>query len=237
MNKGCFWLKRWRKEEKGSFTLEAAFVFPAMFVVVLMFMLFGMYLYQKTIVYYAAAVTSERAVFNWDNSHRDPKSGMLLTLRFDSLYRRLGTESALASMFGFNGRKEAREITISEEAAASAETDNSDLIRSKLIRSSLWLSESSLPYTGKARYLADGFSRYIEVDLRKHRKLLPWEGNSIMEEPGVIAKRYIVDPVEFIRSIDLTRYYSAKLMNHPMGKTTAKSRAKEVLASYGQNNK
>lgn len=230
-------LKRWSKDERGSYTLEAAIVLPTLFAMVLVFLIFGMYLYQKTVVYYAAAVTSERAAFSWDNSHRDPKTGMLLEPQYDGLYRHLGSDGALASLFGLDGKEEERTIEIPEEADESGAGEKTDFAVKKLVKASGWMSTASLPYDGAARYVGNGLSRLVEVKLRKPIQLLPWERSLIRGEPGASADGYVVDPVEFVRSVELVRYYSAKLSQYPMGRTTAKSRANEVLASYGQNTK
>lgn len=224
-------------DERGSFTLEASIVFPLLFAMVLAFLIFGMYLYQKTVVYYAAAITSERAAFSWDNSHRDPKSGMLLEPQYDGLYRRLGSDGALASIFGLDGKEEGRSIDIPEEATDSGAGDKTDNTIIKLASASVWMTTASLPYDGTVRFIGNGLSRLVEVELRKPIQLLPWERSWIREEPGASADGSIVDPVEFVRSVELVRYYSNKFSNYPRGRTTAKSRANEVLASYRQNTK
>lgn len=224
-------------DERGSFTLEAAIVFPLLFAMVLAFLISGMYLYQKTVVYYAASVTSERAAFSWDNSHRDPRSGMLLEPQYDGLYRRIGTDGALASLFGMDGKEEGRSIDIPEDARDDGAGDQADNTLAKLTSASVWMTTASLPYDGTVRYSGNGLSRLVEVELRKPIQMLPWERSWIPGEPGASAGGPIVDPVEFVRSVELVRYYSNKFSNYPRGRTTAKSRANEVLASYEQNMK
>lgn len=226
--------KRLVNGESGSVTLEAGVVFPLLLAMVLAFLIFGMYLYQKTVVYYAAAVTSERAAFSWDNSHRDSVTGMLLEPAYDGLYRRLGSDGALASLFGLDGKEEERTIAIPEEAMESGAGDKRDDAKLKLASASGWMTTASLPYDGTVRYIGNGLSRLVDVKLRKPIELLPWERSWIRGEPDAAAAGYIVDPVEFVRSVELARYYSAKFIHYPKGQTTAKSRANEVLASYEQ---
>ena len=236
-------LHRWRSDERGSFTLEGAMVFPVLFAMVLAFLFLGMYLYQKVVVFYAASVTSERAAFSWDNSSRDPESGMLPSPRYDKLYRRFGSDGALASLFGITqtdgGSRidwlEDTDSASSEDSGATGLSDESSGPRRKLRQASEWMYSAQLPYTGSAEYASSGLNRFVEVKLRHPLGLLPWENSSwIRGEPAAAGKGIIVDPVEFVRNVALVRYYTTKFANYPMGKTTAKSRAGEVLSSYGQ---
>lgn len=227
---------KWRKDESGSFTLEAVFVFPVLLAMVLVFLLLGMYLYQKVIVYYSASVTTERAAYSWDNSHREPTSGILLKLQYDGLYRRLGKDGQLASLFGIKNGGESMSVELPETSGNGSGHGSSSLIKQKLSQSAAWIPASSLPYAGRIAYARDGLGHYVEIILRKPIELFPWEGSWIKRPPEATAKGFIVDPVEFIRSVDLVRYYSAKFMNHPLGKTTAKAKAGKVLSSHGEKN-
>lgn len=225
--------RQWYKEEKGSFTLEASVVLPILFAMVLAFLLLGMYLYQKVMVYYSVSTISERAAFSWDNSHRDARSGMLLEPVYDDLYRRLGSDGALASLFGMTGDEDRRTVSLPDDLQESTDSESLDLSKRKLARSAAWLTSAGISYNGTVQYAGDGLSRYVQTGLYKPIRLLPFEGSWIRGEPDAEAKGYIVDPVEFIRSVDLARYYSAKLKHHFMGKSTAESRAGNILTSYG----
>ncbi|RJE91270.1 pilus assembly protein [Paenibacillus sp. 1011MAR3C5] len=229
--------RKWHKEEKGSFTLEASIVLPILLAMVLSFLLLGMYLYQKVIVFYSVSAISERAAFSWDNSYRDARTGILTKPVYDSLYRRLGSDGALASLFGLTGDESRRSVSLPEEIQESIDSENSDLTKRKLANSAQWLATAGLGYNGTVQYAGDGISRYVETSLRKPIRLMPFESSWIRGEPDGEAKSRIVDPVEFIRSVDLARYYSAKLKTHFMGKSTAESRAGDILHSYGSKGK
>lgn len=229
--------RKWHMDEKGSFTLEASVVLPILLAMVLAFLLLGMYLYQKVIVFYSVSAISERAAFSWDNSHRDARTGILTEPLYDGLYRRLGSDGALASLFGLIGDESRKSITIPEELEQSGSAENSDLTRRKLANAAAWLEGAGLGYNGTVQYNGEGLSRHVEATLRKPIRLLPFEGSWIRGEPDASAKSGIADPVEFIRSVDLARYYSVKLKTHFMGKSTAESRAGDVLKSYGSKGK
>lgn len=241
--------KFWRSDERGSFTLEGAMAFPVLLAMVIAFLFLGMYLYQKTVVFYAASVTSERAAFSWDNSSREPESGMLPSPSYDNLYWRFGSDGALASLFGLSRSDGGSIINWPEEAGlsggeglpgesgeAGVSEGSSELSgpRRKLISASEWMASAELPYTGSAAYVSSGLNRFVEVKLRHPLELIPWEKSWIRGESAAAGKGIIVDPVEFVRNVALVRYYTTKFANYPMGKTTAKSRAGEVLSSYGQ---
>ncbi|MFF2889024.1 TadE/TadG family type IV pilus assembly protein [Paenibacillus sp. NPDC057967] len=229
--------RQWHYDEKGSFTLEASVVLPILLAMVLAFLLLGMYLYQKVIVYYAVSAISERAAFSWDNSHRDARTGILTEPVYDGLYRRLGSDGALASLFGMTGDESRRSVSLPEEIQESSDFDSGDLTIRKLVNSARWLSAAGLSYSGTVQYTGDGLSRFVETALRKPIQLLPFESSWTRGEPDGKAKSGIVDPVEFIRSVDLARYYGAKLKTHFMGKSTAESRAGDLLNSYGGKGK
>ncbi|RJX41662.1 hypothetical protein D3P09_06805 [Paenibacillus pinisoli] len=228
--------RQWHKDEKGSFTLEASVVLPVLFAMVLAYLLLGIYLYQKVIIFYSVSAISERAAFSWDNSHRDAGTGILTEPLYDGLYRRLGSDGALASLFGLAGDESRRSISIPEEFQPGR-AENDDLARLKLANSAAWLEAAGLGYNGTVQYNGEGLSRHVEASLRKPIRLLPFESSWIRGEPDASAKSGIVDPAEFIRSVDLARYYSAKLKTHFMGKSAAESRAGNILKSYGSKGK
>lgn len=217
--------------QKGSFTLESSLVFPLLLAVVFAFMAFGLYLNQQMIVHYSAAVTAERAAFAWDNSHREPWSGFLPEPRYDGLYRRLGKDGAIAALFGLTGTDESAAVAIVPGGAPEGET-GSGLTRTKLYNAASWLESSGLSYTGEARYDAGGLNRYVRVSL-KHPLGLSGGNLPGGRVPKAAYSGTIVDPAEFIRTVDLARYYYAKFQNRGKGKEQSKSEAGQVLAKYG----
>ncbi|MCU6710910.1 pilus assembly protein [Paenibacillus sp. J5C_2022] len=225
----------WLAGDRGSYTLESAIVFPLLFAVVLLFLVLGLYLHQKVVVLYAAAITSERAAFAWDNSHRDPASGILLQPNYDGLYRRLGGDGALASMFGLAGEDGRTAVQWPVKPGSSDENDG--LTAQKLLRAARWMDGAELAYKGEISYGVSGLtgavvSRLVQPVASK----LPWEHGAMSEGPAAVYSGSVVDPVEFTRSVELVRYYTAKFGNRT-GAGRAKADAREVLASYGGSGK
>lgn len=226
----------WLKQERGSFTLESTIVFPILLALILFFIVFGMLIYQKAVLYYAGSVTAERAAFSWDNSHRDPRSGLLPVAQYDGLYRRIGADGALASLFGLNGEgadaAEELPIKAADESGDTRAGQGSKLAHRKILKSAQWLSDAGAYYEGQISYVHGMFKKKIEVQLKQPLELLPAEQWGEQRETSATAAAVIVDPIEFIRSVDLLRYYTLRFTRDDNGASSARANAGEVLASY-----
>jgi hypothetical protein len=62
--------------------------------------------------------------------------------------------------------------------------------------------------------------------------LVPLERTLGLSEPKTVASASIVDPVQFIRDVDLVRYYTAKFNNG-----TSKQKAGKALQAYSGGEK
>ncbi|WP_208414405.1 TadE/TadG family type IV pilus assembly protein [Paenibacillus castaneae] len=223
---------RWLKKEQGSFTLESTLVFPLLLALILLFIIFGMYMYQKVILYYAASTTAERAAFSWDNSFRAPKSGMLSESQHDGLYWRMTEDEMLSSLFGLGG--ESQELTVS--LPLESNNENNQLSLRKMKQAAQWLTHAGLVHEGQISYSRGLLKRSIEVKLKQPLSLGTLEQSWLKREPKTAAAASIVDPTEFIRSIDLVRYYSSKFAKKEGGAAQAKSQAGKALAPYQGDN-
>jgi hypothetical protein len=220
----------WLKREQGSFTLESTIVFPMLLGLILLFILFGMYMYQKVILYYAASATAERAAFGWDNSYREARNGMLTELRYDGLYWRINEDERLKSLFGTGGEKSDAALMIPSESSDDA--SEAALPMRKMEQSVRWIGQAGLPYEGQICYFGGVLKREIEVKLKSPFSNRSVEKSWLRREPMTVAAAAIVDPVEFIRSVDLVRYYTMKFADWAGGAGDARSQAGEVLAPY-----
>lgn len=223
-------LLHWLKKEQGSFTLESTFVFPMLMAIILLFILFGMYMYQKVVIYYAASATAERAAFSWDNSHRDPRNGILADSKYDGLYWRVGEDEMLTSLFGMAG--DAADASVALPLEIPDGENKSELAGRKMEQSVLWMKQAGLMYEGKISYSRGALKRMIEVRLKQPLSVQSLEEGWLKREPKSVASASIVDPMEFIRSVDLVRYYSTKFANNGGGAVQSKSQAGKVLAPY-----
>jgi hypothetical protein len=222
------------RSESGSFTLESSIVMPMLLAAIMLFIVFGMYIYQKVVIYYTASSTAERAAFAWDNSHRDTRSGMLLKPEYDGLYWRTGDNQMLQSLFGLarGGGGALVELSDSQDDAGAIQA--SSLPEHKLMQASAWLRDEEIHYKGELSFAHGILQNEVLVKLRQPLNLSSdvrqdgWFGR----EPKTVAAAIVVDPVEFIRNVDLVRYYTSRFQNRSGGPAISKTKAAEALAPY-----
>ncbi|MHA6485430.1 TadE/TadG family type IV pilus assembly protein [Paenibacillus sp. strain BS8-2] len=224
----------WR-DEAGSYSLESAFVFPILFLLILMFLFMGIFTYQNVVVTYAAAITSERAAFGWDNSHRDPKSGILTVVTHDGLYTNMGSDGAIGHLFDLVTGNEEAAVQLPIASGTSVGEKESTLTERKLSQASDWLTQSGLMYNGTTSLANEGLLRFVQTKLNKpigSSMMQPWGAGGFVDPTGN-GKSLITEPVSFIRHVDLARYYAHKFASAASGGSTAKKQAGDVLSSYG----
>lgn len=189
------------RSEEGSFTIEASLLLPIIMGIIMLLLFFSLYTYQRTMLLQASSVTAERAVYNWDNSHKGT-SGEFAAGEYDSLYWRIGEDGLLASLFGtgaLNGG-----VKLAVPAAG---------IQQALPEVKLWQSAENIPanMTGELIYSYSMASRTISAQLKRMLQLPMLDG--LLEDgavPVVTTRSVVTEPVEFIRTVELMRYYGAK---------------------------
>lgn len=204
-------------------------VLPSIFIALLALLLLSMYTYQHVVLYKNASIAAERTAFRWDNSYRDPVSGMGDTGQYDALYWRMAGNGALKSLFGGGTSGEEGRVTV--EIGASAKPS----LRSDEV-ASLSLSERKLdhgagyvpkPLAGEIS-VSGTLEKKVEVKLR-HPMTIPildrLMGGS---EPRTASNAAVVDPVELIRNVDLVRYYANRFNGNE------KEQASQILSERGQ---
>jgi len=213
------------RQERGSFTLESTFIFPLLLFLIFAFLLFSMMIYQKVVLYYSAAITAERASFSWDNSYRNPRNGMLTDRQYDGLYWRLSDDYLVGSLLGLDQAASGIKLAI------PGLEEEQGLAQRKLFSASQWIGHAEKqPFTGDIQYDRRVLSKAIQVRLKQPLTIEPLQKLLGVGEPASAARAAIVDPVEFIRSLDTVRYYSLKLANS--NNVSYKEQASQVLLSY-----
>lgn len=221
-------LKAKLKGDEGSFSIEASLVMPIVLMVTLILMLFCMYIYQQSILQQVASATVERAAYSWDNSHKDTVNGAFPKGKYDSLYWRLSDDQMLGTMFGWAGVGNTAAIMLPGNGS------NESLSTMKLSKISTLVTGNM---HGEISYENTLLLRKVSTQLNQIIHLSPLEkvlsGGSSIE---VSADAIVVEPVEFIRTVDLMRYYGAKFKGAG-GRSTNKSDAAQVLTKYGPTGK
>ncbi|UQZ35219.1 pilus assembly protein TadE [Paenibacillus sp. PK3_47] len=189
-------------DDEGSFTVEASMLLPVIVGITMLLLFFCLYSYQKSMLLQIASVSTERAAFNWDNS-RKSADGSFAAGEYDSLYWRIGEDNLLSSLFG--GGTGAGAVTLELPGEAKA---GGALPVIKLQQSAAVVPAN---LTGEMQYAYALAGRKVSAEL-KHVLNLPVLDGLLEDgaDPKVTARSVVTEPAEFIRTVDLMRYYGAK---------------------------
>jgi len=206
--------------DEGSFTIEASLLLPIIMFITMLLLFFCLYSYQKSILLQIGSAAAERTAYNWDNSHKET-TGSFAVNQYDSLYWRVGQDHLLGSLFGSG----AENGTVSVVLPAGNGSSTGSLPEIKLQHSAAAVPDN-MP--GEMSYTFGLTGRRIDVKLRQ---LLDFP---VLDEiladsgvPEVKALSIAVEPVEFIRTVDLMRYYGAKFQGEGGGSGTDPTMKKE----------
>ncbi|WP_339219626.1 TadE family protein [Paenibacillus sp. FSL W7-1332] len=215
--------RRW-KDDTGSFTVEASLVLPIVLMVTVLLLFLCLYIYQQSMLVQASAAASERTAYNWDNSHKIAATGSVEQGQYDSLYWRLTEDNVVGTLFGLAGGDSTRSITLPQ-----GEAEGGKLPELKMSKGGTAVPASM---EGEMRYTNQLLIRKVTTSLNEQVSLTPL--SRILDDGGQIkvsAQSIVVDPVEFIRTVDLMRYYGSKFQGGRNG--TDKAAAGEVLQKFG----
>lgn len=189
------------RSEEGSFTVEASLLLPIIMGIIMLLLFFSLYTYQRTMLMQASSVTAERTAYNWDNSHKDT-NGNYAAGEYDSLYWRIGEDGLLASLFGTGALNGGVKLAVPASG-----------VPEPLLELKLKQSADRLPanMTGELVYSYGLTSRTVSAELQRMLQLPVLDG--LLEDgatPVVKSQAVVTEPVEFIRTVELMRYYGAK---------------------------
>ena len=211
-------LKHRIEDERGSFTLESSLVSPVLLLAVFAVVFLGLVMYHRANVYHDAAMAAERSAFVWDNSHKDPATGLFSIERWDGLYWRT-TSDSVSDMFGFLFDNEPSRISLPDGApdAAPGQPEYKLHKAAGMLPSGL---EGTLTYDNKF------INRHVTVQLRKQSPLPPFLRNWIQPVADATVRSQVTEPVELIRTVDFVRSYIPLVVDK-----LSRRRANELLPS------
>lgn len=101
-------MKKFMKQEEGSFTLEASLVFPSLLIFTLICVFLSIIVFQKGTAMYSAHKAATNLAYTWNNSFKDVETGAFDASKYpgltgaDSLYWRIADNNIL-DVFGLSG--------------------------------------------------------------------------------------------------------------------------------------
>lgn len=204
--------------------MEASLVLPIVLMVTVLLLFLCLYIYQKSMLVQASAAASERTAYSWDNSHKFAATGSVEQGQYDSLYWRLTDDHVLGTLFGLASGDGTKSIQLPHGEEGSG----------KLPELKMSKGGTAVPASmaGEMRYSNQLLIRKVTTSLNEQVSLTPF--SRILDDGGQIkvsAQSIVVDPVEFIRTVDLMRYYGSKFQGGRNG--TDKAAAGEVLQKFG----
>ena len=201
---------------------------PIVLMVTIILMFFCMYIYQQSILQQVASAAVERSAYSWDNSYKETSSGGFQQGQYDSLYWRLTDDQMLNAMFGWAGAENKQSISLPGSGSSGTLPATKLSKVSKLVTGNM---------QGEITYQNTLLQRKVNTELDQliHLPSITQilSGGSKLEAS---AQSVIVEPVEFIRTVDFMRYYAAKFKGSG-GIATNKDDAAEVLNKYGSKKK
>jgi hypothetical protein len=204
--------------------VEASLVLPVVLMVTVLLLFLCLYIYQQSMLVQASAAASERTAYSWDNSHKIAASGSVEQGRHDALYWRLTDDNVVGTLFGLAGGNSTRSITLPQ-----GEAEGGELPELKMSKGGMAVPSSM---AGEMRYTNQLLIRKVTTSLNEQVSLTPI--SRMLDDGGRIevnSQSIVVDPVEFIRTVDLMRYYGSKFQGGRNG--TDKAAAGEVLQKFG----
>nr|WP_251377742.1 pilus assembly protein [Paenibacillus sp. YPG26] len=175
---------------------------PIVLICTMLLLFLCLYLYQTAILGQAAAVAAERAANTWDNSYRDARTGAFEADEHDGLYWRLTDDAMVQAIFGWAGSGQVSSLSLPTGGTGGS------LAVTKLSHTG---KEVPSHINGTMEYRRNLLLRKVTVSLDRLIHLAPLERamGSGLKQLGY-STSYVVEPAEWIRTVDLGRYYAAK---------------------------
>lgn len=191
------------KNEKGAIIVESTLVLPIVFCTILLLIFFSLFLYQNAVVEQTSAIAAERVAFSWNNSARDQRTGAYAEGSHDPLFWRLSDDGMLQSIFGGTSQPGKDKI---ELPAAKSEEDGLALRK-------LSSTGQELPsfVGGQMNYSHELLTRTVKTQFHRELPISPL--HFYMKDSDTASGQsvsYIVEPTEWIRTVELARYFTAK---------------------------
>jgi len=212
-------LKQWYRDERGVFSLEASLVLPLVCTVVLVMIIGSVYMYQIIVVQYISQTTADRTAFIWDQHEHDFATGRITSTDEYGIYHSDMLFRFISKVVRIDDYTQKTTVNMDDNAISNEKTNDQKtgaarLIESKLKQAVQFLSSGTLSLKGEISYYPSYLLPSVEVALQQNVTPMYWSGQLLFPSPQFSAQSNVVSPTDFIRGIDLIRYYSTKLSHY-----------------------
>lgn len=201
---------------------------PMILFTMMIMVFFTLYLYQGAMLQQMGSAVVERSSYNWDNSHKEASSGTYEEGKHDPLYWRVTDDGMLGKLFGWAGADNTVAV------ALPGGSSNGSLPAQKLANASGMVKGEM---QGEITYQNSLLMRKVNVELKQVISLPPLDqilaGGSTLQ---IDAQSVVVEPTEFIRTVELMRYYGSKFKSTG-DDATNKSEASQVVSKFSKKTK
>ncbi|OXM17297.1 hypothetical protein CGZ75_12025 [Paenibacillus herberti] len=180
-------------------------MFPLMMTTTLLWLIVVLIIFQGGVAQSGAARASEAAVLHWDNSKRGA-SGLPAAGVDDGLYWRLAEDNLLQGLLQLASPEDGQQASVTVALPLPVGGNGAAAGSLTAIKLGKAGSRLSPQLHGEMMYKRGVLNRQAETRLRLPMGIPSRSGKS----GEVRASAIVTDPVEFIRSVDLVRYYTAK---------------------------
>jgi hypothetical protein len=192
LHKGGIFIRKWLRNEEGSFTIEASLVYPIVFLCTAALLFFSLWSFEKAYLQQLAAITVDRIAYNWDNSNKDLVTGAYEIHQNDGLYYRVSND----------GISQSSSISIPNIISPATLTGPKRKLQNAVTRFPKGIN-------GILTFKNHLIERKVEAQLSRMITPLPllklWFGSS--KTLSAKSSAIVNEPVEFIRNTDLMLTY------------------------------
>lgn len=208
-------LRHFIRDERGNLSLESALVFPLIMSVIVIMTIAAIYVFQVVFLQYVTLSTAERAAFIWDDADRQIVTGQVRSEEQYGLYENEMMLHLISKIIPMGTTQRATTLDITSDTMSDTDASNSTLLTSlvadKLALAQRHIEHMNLHVNGQVTYSTSALLPRIEINMKQQLSPLTWQRQQVFASPAYTTYRSLVNPISFIRSVDLVLYYTEGL--------------------------
>ncbi|WP_258201272.1 hypothetical protein [Paenibacillus endoradicis] len=188
---------------------------PVIMSVIVIMTVAAIYVFQVVFLQYVSLSTVERAAFIWDDADRQIITGQLRSEEQYGLYENEIMLQLVSKIIPIDNSQRTTSLDIISDSNSESDESNTSplttLISDKLVLAQQHIEHMNLNVNGQISYSHPALLPRIEVTLKQQLSPLTWRKQQVFASPAYTTHRSLVNPISFIRSVDLIMYYTEKL--------------------------